>query len=1197
MDYLPHLEAEKSHAKDLLSCLLCAQTYDDPRSLPCHHTFCRRCLQRYCDVRQSEASVRIGSFPCPSCQTLIGLPHDGAFGFPVDHKIQHIKELVINQMAEKISKNVRAMRSQTSSDADGSSSVSDAKESHDSHLLNGSFEHVEEDDDNFAPDNDYLSYLKRMPLAAGSRQRFAYSSLRETRRRATPDFRQAFESNGFTRAKSAVNTFVDPGSPKSTLRCQSAKCTRTNTEQQMFNGSNGTSNGHTDAKPGDTGESASPTGSLRRSSGYSSLREKHRRSYADLVSFYEDASKCLQEDNKDDTRPEQLEFRGNRERMYRSDKYRSETNLMSSHINTQSPQMYSCTSERHLPQQPTNESTPQKPTNELDSQFYPMRTSACSRSLPEQPPTSEIPPPTAGLDSQFPPAHSSTSRRYLPQILTDKNTPQKPASDSPPGGQVNGNIGKTSAQVTSPRSNPSPTDLGVSSFSRLTKFRQVSLAKRSTSSTSSSSPPLSPPKECHLINGKSVDESDQGNCPKEDYNQNRFFPNKMNNKKIPKSRNRPTISLNTFVNSTQNGVTTEVKSAGVTTTVCSRPEGLNADVAVKVQLDEHDDDLLAEVDSICDDLLNIESDIVEQSSSAKTRTETFETFGSRVNPARRAADVSTVDVSRSSHHRQSSSAQEQRSSSAADTHAGGGLDGVHGILGAKQSIVDSARTPFAVSNNNMQESSSLGKQSNQEACQVASAAAAPRSVDIGRVQSAAAYTAAYADVQHDAGGASSRATYNSEAITANSSCSVPDGETVTSSLGYVKTSSGRTSGTRPFSDCSHDINEDIGAGNKTSCRSSGGGRSDEPRSTDVADHHDAEKSGSSSSGNKTTPPIVDSAPVRNVPTKKMSDVDWSDCDSIPAAETIELRVEEDSDVFERSKVGDDIEMDGSLKNRNEHIDNEMNGGLQGDSKHVEVLLQQESKQEYVMPTGVAMLSRGATVVADYGVGSLQYYDDDGSFCHKIDGLKPFSIATNVAGDRLIVGDRKRRTVCVFDDYGADVAQWDANQFNWICGIGVLRNDDLAILDRERSNIGIYKSSGELVAQFGSYGTNDAQLCMGEFLAVDGRDRIITCDSANHCVKIFDQRGALVRKFGERGAADGQMQWPKGICTDARGNVILADTCNGRVSMFTGDGQFVQHLVTGVHNPYAVSYRSPNILAVTMYSLNGLSKFHIYTVAH
>jgi NHL repeat len=198
---------------------------------------------------------------------------------------------------------------------------------------------------------------------------------------------------------------------------------------------------------------------------------------------------------------------------------------------------------------------------------------------------------------------------------------------------------------------------------------------------------------------------------------------------------------------------------------------------------------------------------------------------------------------------------------------------------------------------------------------------------------------------------------------------------------------------------------------------------------------------------------------------------------------------------------------------------------------------------------------------------------------------------------VIVGDRKGRAVRMFDEFGGDVGHWDATSFNWICGIGVLPNNNLAIYDRERCKIGVYSSPGELIREFSSFGSNDSQICMADFIAVDGKQRILIADSGNHCVKAFDSNtGAFVGKFGARGVGDGCLDWPKGICVDAADNVIVTDVYNNRVSMFAPDGQFVRHLITDILNPYSVCYSQPTAsIGLTQYSLDGGSQYDVYAL--
>ena len=64
-------EAGSSGLSHNLVCAVCQEVYTDPRFLPCHHTYCARCIQ-------SLAQHHGVPFPCPECRKRISLPAGGA---------------------------------------------------------------------------------------------------------------------------------------------------------------------------------------------------------------------------------------------------------------------------------------------------------------------------------------------------------------------------------------------------------------------------------------------------------------------------------------------------------------------------------------------------------------------------------------------------------------------------------------------------------------------------------------------------------------------------------------------------------------------------------------------------------------------------------------------------------------------------------------------------------------------------------------------------------------------------------------------------------------------------------------------------------------------------------------------------------------------------------------------------------------
>lgn len=58
---------------DYLSCPICLLRFNEPRKLPCEHTFCSGCLQKHIDSSVREKSD-IFYFTCPLCRTEVTQP-------------------------------------------------------------------------------------------------------------------------------------------------------------------------------------------------------------------------------------------------------------------------------------------------------------------------------------------------------------------------------------------------------------------------------------------------------------------------------------------------------------------------------------------------------------------------------------------------------------------------------------------------------------------------------------------------------------------------------------------------------------------------------------------------------------------------------------------------------------------------------------------------------------------------------------------------------------------------------------------------------------------------------------------------------------------------------------------------------------------------------------------------------------------
>src|SRR6218665_598952 len=73
---------------DLTECSICTEIFTNPRILPCVHTFCLHCLERY------GKGTRPGNkMACPICRNEFLIPENGISGLPNNFFISKIVEI------------------------------------------------------------------------------------------------------------------------------------------------------------------------------------------------------------------------------------------------------------------------------------------------------------------------------------------------------------------------------------------------------------------------------------------------------------------------------------------------------------------------------------------------------------------------------------------------------------------------------------------------------------------------------------------------------------------------------------------------------------------------------------------------------------------------------------------------------------------------------------------------------------------------------------------------------------------------------------------------------------------------------------------------------------------------------------------------------------------------------------------------
>ena len=68
------MESLLKNLKKQVTCSICLDTYTEPKTISCLHTFCCECLEKHARVSQKQ-----GKFRCPECQAAIDLPEGNRF--------------------------------------------------------------------------------------------------------------------------------------------------------------------------------------------------------------------------------------------------------------------------------------------------------------------------------------------------------------------------------------------------------------------------------------------------------------------------------------------------------------------------------------------------------------------------------------------------------------------------------------------------------------------------------------------------------------------------------------------------------------------------------------------------------------------------------------------------------------------------------------------------------------------------------------------------------------------------------------------------------------------------------------------------------------------------------------------------------------------------------------------------------------
>ena len=104
---LPPDPAPVKRMEEFLTCCVCKETLNEPTTLPCFHSFCKKCLARYVEIQRDDAR-RQGRgehlFKCPTCKTEFQLRQTHSVErLPSNHFINKLLDILkVQQEAQKL---------------------------------------------------------------------------------------------------------------------------------------------------------------------------------------------------------------------------------------------------------------------------------------------------------------------------------------------------------------------------------------------------------------------------------------------------------------------------------------------------------------------------------------------------------------------------------------------------------------------------------------------------------------------------------------------------------------------------------------------------------------------------------------------------------------------------------------------------------------------------------------------------------------------------------------------------------------------------------------------------------------------------------------------------------------------------------------------------------------------------------------
>jgi streptogramin lyase len=222
------------------------------------------------------------------------------------------------------------------------------------------------------------------------------------------------------------------------------------------------------------------------------------------------------------------------------------------------------------------------------------------------------------------------------------------------------------------------------------------------------------------------------------------------------------------------------------------------------------------------------------------------------------------------------------------------------------------------------------------------------------------------------------------------------------------------------------------------------------------------------------------------------------------------------------------------------------------------------------PKDIATDAQGNVYISDYVNKRIMKYNSLGEFQLQITppgvsgGVIPWGIDIASNGNIYLVDKNPDDpNIIKLDSSGNYVERFYTGGI--ATGLSVDSQDYIYISSENTHDIRKYNSNGDLITQWGEYGTGDGQFYTPRAIATDSQDNVYVVDTFNYRIQKFDSSGNFITKWGSLGSEIGQFNYSgdsgtyyycPGIAIDDEDNVYVTDSGNHRVQKFDSDGNFI-----------------------------------------